>query len=77
MRKIKNLRLCNSQVLRRFGIIVLAGSVLSLTGCDDPQVYGSVGVSSGYGGYGGYYGGYRGWGAPRMHTSISVGGRIR
>ena len=37
----------------------LAGAVLSLSGCSDPQVYGSVGVSSGYGGYygGGYYGG--------------------
>ena len=53
---------------------VLASAVLSLTGCSDPQVYGSVGVSSGYGGYygGGYYGG-----GPRMHTSISIGGRIR
>ena len=54
----------------------LMGCVLSLSGCDDPQVYGSVGVSSGYGGYGGYYGGYGGWGQPRMRTSISVGGRI-
>jgi len=40
-----------------------------LASCDDPQVYGSVGVSS-YGG-GGYYGG-----GPRMGGSISIGGRI-
>lgn len=63
--------------LRALATAVLMGCVLSLSGCDDPQVYGSVGVSSGYGGYGGYYGGYGGWGQPRMHTSISVGGRIR
>ncbi|MFK8043506.1 hypothetical protein [Congregibacter sp.] len=77
MQKMKKSSPRKSRVLRHFGLMVLAASVLSLTGCDDPQVYGSVGVSSGYGGYGGYYGGYRGWGAPRMHTSISVGGRIR
>ena len=53
---------------------LLAAAVCALiAGCDDPQVYGSVGVSSGYGGY---YGGSGGWG-PRVHTSISVGGRIR
>ncbi|WP_439107401.1 hypothetical protein [Congregibacter sp.] len=63
--------------LRGLGLAVLALCMLSLSGCDDPKVYGSVGVSSGYGGYGGYYGGYGGWGQPRMHTSISVGGRIR
>jgi len=46
--------------------------VTSVAGCDDPQVYGSVGVSSGWGGgYGGYSSN------PRMHGSISVGGRIR
>ena len=39
-----------------------------LSACEDPQVYGSVGVSS-YGG-GGYYGG------SRTHGSISIGGRI-
>lgn len=38
------------------------------TSCDDPQVYGSIGVSS-YGG-GGYHGGRR------VGTSISIGGRI-
>ncbi len=57
--------------LKRFlAISVVTGLTLSLQGCDDPQVYGSVGISSGFGGYGG-------WGSPRMHTSISVGGRIR
>ena len=47
-------------------VTVLAG----LSGCSDPQVYGSVGVSTGFGNHGG-------WGSPRVHTSISVGGRIR
>jgi hypothetical protein len=56
--------------------IILLSAVLScLTGCEDPQIYGSVGISSGYGGYGGY--GYRGGYSPRVNTSISVGGRIR
>ncbi len=41
---------------------------LLLAGCEDPQVYGSVGFSS-YSG-GGYYGG------PGMRTSIGIGGRI-
>jgi len=49
--------------------LLLFGACLSLSACEDPQVYGSVGVSS-YGG-GGYYGG-----GPRMGGSISVGGRI-
>ncbi|MDC1287488.1 hypothetical protein N8198_06345 [Gammaproteobacteria bacterium] len=62
------------KLARRFAMALFASLVLSLSGCSDPQVYGSVGVSSGYGGYhgGGYYGG-----GPRMRTSISVGGRIR
>lgn len=37
-----------------------------LAGCEEPRVYGSVGVSS--------FGG--GWGGPRVGTSISIGGRI-
>ena len=41
---------------------------LSLSGCEDPQIYGSIGFSS-YSG-GGYYG--RGG----MGTSIGIGGRI-
>ncbi|GAB5414150.1 MAG: hypothetical protein Cons2KO_17530 [Congregibacter sp.] len=60
--------------LRRAGIALLAGLFATLSGCDDPHVYGSVGMSTGYGGY---YGGYGGWSQPRMHTSISIGGRIR
>jgi len=51
----------------RAGALALLFALLS--GCDDPQIYGSVGISSGYGSYGG-------WGSG-MHTSISVGGRIR
>jgi hypothetical protein len=52
------------------GRVLLLLAICSLLGgCDDMQVYGSVGVSS-YGGYGGYHG------SPRMGTSVSVGGRI-
>jgi hypothetical protein len=56
----------------------MAAGMTLLTGCDDPQVYGSVGVSSGYGGgynrynRGNRYGGYN----SGMRTSVSVGGRI-
>ena len=56
--------------IRLAGVALLAST---LTGCDDPQVYGSVGVSSGYGSYG-RYGGYNS--GPRMRGSVSVGGRI-
>ncbi len=41
----------------------------SISACDDPQIYGSVGVSS-YSG-GGYYGG-----GTRVGTSVTIGGRI-
>ena len=57
-------------------VCALAVLALSLTGCDDPQVYGSVGVSSGYSSYG-HYGGHGYNSGPRMRGSISVGGRIR
>jgi len=60
----------NAAVKRGLALVLVGGLTLSLAGCDDPRVYGSVGISSGYGGYGG-------WGSPRMHTSISIGGRIR
>ena len=67
--------------LKSFGKL-LAVVTLSLTcsGCDDPQVYGSVGVSS-YSG-GGYYGGrygnnYNSNYGGRMHSSVTIGGRIR
>jgi hypothetical protein len=63
-----------ARLMRAVALALGTSLVLSLSGCSDPQIYGSVGVSSGYGGYygGGYYGG-----GPRMRTSISVGGRIR
>ena len=54
---------------RTFQILLLGALCLGLSGCDDPQIYGSVGFSS-YSG-GGYYGG------GGMGTSISIGGRIR
>lgn len=58
-------------MMKRLLRIILLGSLcLGLSGCEDPQVYGSVGFSS-YNG-GGYYG--RGGGG--MGTSISIGGRI-
>jgi len=63
-----------SYLLRAIKVLLIIGLCVSLTGCDDPQVYGSVGISSGYSSYGGYG---RGGGSPRMRGSISVGGRIR
>ncbi len=54
--------------------LLVAGLLSVLSGCDDPQVYGSVGVSSGYSSYGGYHHGR--YGGSGMRTSISVGGRI-
>lgn len=55
--------------------ILLVTSVASvLSGCDDPQVYGSVGISSGYSNYGGYNRGR--YGGTGVRTNISVGGRI-
>jgi hypothetical protein len=55
--------------MRTLRILLLGLLCLGLSGCDDPQIYGSVGFSS-YSG-GGYYGG------GGMGTSISIGGRIR
>jgi hypothetical protein len=52
--------------LFRWPSLALVLSVVA--GCDDPQVYGSVGVSTGFGSWGS---------GSRVHTSISVGGRIR
>lgn len=53
-------------------LTAVAGLLISLSGCD-PQVYGSVGMStSSFGSYNNSrYGS-----SPRMHGSISVGGRI-
>lgn len=61
------------KIVRLAKLLILFVLLGSLSGCDDPQVYGSVGVSSGYSSYGGY-GGYNS--GPRMRGSISVGGRI-
>ena len=54
-----------TRIAKLFALLILCGT---LGACDDPQVYGSVGVSS----YGG--GGYRG--GTRTGGSISIGGRI-
>ncbi len=58
-----------TQFSRTLKVLLIGTLCLGLSGCDDPQVYGSVGFSS-YSG-GGYYG--RGG----MGTSVSIGGRIR
>ncbi|MBE9537961.1 MAG: hypothetical protein IMF06_02710 [Proteobacteria bacterium] len=65
-------------IINLFKVLLIVGVVSVLSGCDDPQVYGSVGVSSGYGGYNhGRYGGHHGrYGGSGVRTSISVGGRI-
>ena len=57
------------KIFRPFRILLLSALCLGLSGCDDPQIYGSVGFSS-YSG-GGYYGG------GGLGTSISIGGWIR
>ena len=56
------IKLVSKMLMRTIALIVLAASVSSC----DPQVYGSVGVSS------------SSWnrGGSGMHGSISVGGRI-
>jgi hypothetical protein len=54
-----------SRIGKLLALIVLCAG---LSACEDPQVYGSVGVSS-YGG-GGYHGG------SRMGGSVRIGGRI-
>jgi hypothetical protein len=57
-------------LIRHLRVLLMASLLATLSGCSDPQVYGSIGVSSGYSTYGG-------WGGPRVHTSVSIGGRIR
>ena len=66
-----------STALKLFKGLLLVCVCSMLSGCDDPQVYGSVGVSSGYSNYGGYNRGRYGYGGSGVRTSISVGGRIR
>jgi hypothetical protein len=57
-------------------LILLSVLFAGLSGCEDPQVYGSIGVSSGYSSYyGGGYGSYYNSG-PRMRGSMTVSGRI-
>ncbi len=53
-----------SRWIRLAALVIVCSA---LTGCEAPQVYGSVGVSS--------WGGYNSSG-PRMNGSISIGGRI-
>jgi hypothetical protein len=55
-----------SGLLRLVKVLLLVTLAVSLSGCEQPQVYGSIGYSS--------YGGSRGGGG--MGGSISVGGRI-
>jgi hypothetical protein len=58
------MKILNNKLIR----IVLLGMVCaSLSSCEPPQVYGSVGYSS----YGGGYGGYGGYGG-----NVRIGGRI-
>ena len=57
-----------NNIIRLGKLLTLLVLCSGMSSCEDPQVYGSVGVSS-YGG-GGYYGG------GRTHGSISIGGRI-
>jgi len=54
-----------SRIGKLLALVVLC---TGLSACEDPQVYGSVGVSS-YGG-GGYHGG------SRVGGSVRIGGRI-
>ena len=59
----------NDKIKRLVRVALLVTLLGTLTSCEPPQVYGSVGYSS-YSG-GGYYGG-----GSRYGTSVSVGGRI-
>jgi len=49
-------------------LLTLLVLCFGISSCEDPQIYGSVGISS-YGG-GGYHGGYG------TRGSIAIGGRI-
>ena len=69
-----------TRMLKLLRPVLIAVLCAGLASCDDPQVYGSVTLSS-YGG-GGYYGpgygpGYRpGYPSP-YGGSVTIGGRIR
>jgi hypothetical protein len=62
---LNNLSVALKSLLR---VILLSGMAVMLSSCD-PQVYGSVGMSSSSWNHGGSS-------SPRMHGNISVGGRI-
>ncbi|MGI9341289.1 MAG: hypothetical protein ACR2QV_00460 [Gammaproteobacteria bacterium] len=49
-------------------LIAIALVASTIAGCDDPRVYGSIGVSSGFNSWGGS--------GSRVGGSISIGGRI-
>lgn len=51
-------------------LVLLSVLVLGLSGCSDPHVYGSIGISTGYSSWG-----HGGWGGG-IGTNISIGGRI-
>ena len=54
--------------LRPLRWLLAAALCAGVAGCEDPQVYGSIGVSS--------WGGSGFHGSPRIGGSISIGGRI-
>ncbi|WP_157976690.1 hypothetical protein [Parahaliea mediterranea] len=56
--------------LKGLRLAVLSVLVLGLSGCSDPHVYGSIGISTGYSSWG-----HGGWGGG-IGTNISIGGRI-
>jgi hypothetical protein len=56
-------------------LLVVASLTLVLSSCDNANVYGSIGISSGYSSYNNSHRGYSS--GPRMRGSISIGGRIR
>ncbi|BFM12584.1 hypothetical protein R50072_27370 [Simiduia litorea] len=57
-------------------LVGIASASLSLSGCDNVAVYGSMSVGSSWGSYyGPNYG--RGYGSPHMGSSVTISGRIR
>lgn len=52
------------------GASLLALSCISLSGCDNVAVYGSMTVGNSWGSYPGY-------GSSRVGTSVTISGRIR